>query len=199
MLESEPTSLQQLEHIRHKERRQRIANHAINDRPLEIHRTTGITGYQAQINALRAALEAERAKRIELAEKLRETEAVKPFRDWLSVGSFFIRNDYPPKFINRIKKIVANYFDININVLYSHQRTSYLIIPRHIAIYLAKMLTGKSLPQIGRAFGDRDHTTILFSVQKTEQRMRADSHLCQIVVELQDRLEQDLALWRANV
>ena len=55
----------------------------------------------------------------------------------------------------------------------SARRSRYLVRPRQTAIYLAKLLTSKSLPEIGRAFSNRDHTTVIHSV-KTIERMRQE-------------------------
>ena len=73
--------------------------------------------------------------------------------------------------IENIKKTVCNYFKININEMLSQRRSRYLVRPRQIAMYLTKNLTSKSLPDIGREFAGRDHTTVIHSV-KTIDKLR---------------------------
>lgn len=65
-----------------------------------------------------------------------------------------------------IKRAVASHFAISVREIISARRTANIIMPRQIGIYLAKELTLLSLPDIGRHFGNRDHTTILHSIRK---------------------------------
>lgn len=65
-----------------------------------------------------------------------------------------------------IKRAIAAHFDISVCDLISARRTANVILPRQIGIYLAKELTLLSLPEIGRRFGNRDHTTVLHSIRK---------------------------------
>ncbi len=75
--------------------------------------------------------------------------------------------------IDLIQTEVCKFFKISKNEMLSSRRSRYLVRPRQTAIYLAKSLTSKSLPEIGRAFSDRDHTTVIHSV-KTIQKLRKD-------------------------
>ena len=59
----------------------------------------------------------------------------------------------------------------------SSRRSRYLVRPRQTAIYLAKMLTSKSLPEIGRCFSNRDHTTVIHSVKTIEKLRKEDNEL----------------------
>ena len=77
--------------------------------------------------------------------------------------------------IDSIQTIVCKYFKISKNEMLSPRRSRYLVRPRQTAIYLAKMLTSKSLPEIGRSFANRDHTTVIHSV-KTIERLRKDDN-----------------------
>ena len=77
--------------------------------------------------------------------------------------------------IDNIQTIVCKYFKISKNEMLSPRRSRYLVRPRQTAIYLAKMLTSKSLPEIGRSFANRDHTTVIHSV-KTIERLRKDDN-----------------------
>lgn len=68
--------------------------------------------------------------------------------------------------IGKIQDAVCAYYNIRKIDLVSERRTVSLIIPRQIAMYLARTLTPASLPKIGRAFGDRDHSTVYHAVNK---------------------------------
>lgn len=70
--------------------------------------------------------------------------------------------------VDRIQSVVARYFGKTRSELLSKSRHSSIVGPRHIAMYLAKELTDYSLPEIGRRFGGRDHTTVLHAVRKIE-------------------------------
>lgn len=65
-----------------------------------------------------------------------------------------------------IKRAIASHFEVSVRDLISARRTANVILPRQIGIYLAKELTLLSLPQIGRNFGGRDHTTVLHAIHK---------------------------------
>ena len=71
--------------------------------------------------------------------------------------------------IDLIQTIVCKYFKISKNEMLSSRRSRYLVRPRQTAIYLTKILTTKSLPEIGREFSNRDHTTIIHSVKTVEK------------------------------
>ena len=71
--------------------------------------------------------------------------------------------------IDKIQTIVCKFFKISKNEMLSSRRSRYLVRPRQTAIYLTKILTTKSLPEIGREFSNRDHTTIIHSVKTIEK------------------------------
>ena len=71
--------------------------------------------------------------------------------------------------IDTIQTIVCKFFKISKNEMLSSRRSRYLVRPRQTAIYLTKILTTKSLPEIGREFSNRDHTTIIHSVKTIEK------------------------------
>ena len=79
--------------------------------------------------------------------------------------------------VELIQKTVADYYKIKIADMYSKRRPSSIAVPRQIAMYLAKELTQKSLPEIGEMFGGRDHTTVLHAVRKIGQHRGADGEL----------------------
>ena len=71
--------------------------------------------------------------------------------------------------IDLIQTLVCRFFKISKNEMLSSRRSRYLVRPRQTAIYLSKILTSKSLPEIGREFSNRDHTTIIHSVKTIEK------------------------------
>jgi chromosomal replication initiator protein len=70
--------------------------------------------------------------------------------------------------IEEIQKLVATHFNVSRADILSSRRTANVVRPRQIAMYLSKMMTPRSLPEIGRRFGGRDHTTVLHAVRKIE-------------------------------
>ena len=76
--------------------------------------------------------------------------------------------------IDLIQTIVCKFFKISKNEMLSSRRSRYLVRPRQTAIYLTKTLTSKSLPEIGRDFSNRDHTTIIHSVKTIEKLKNKD-------------------------
>ena len=78
--------------------------------------------------------------------------------------------------VENIQKTVADYYKIKVADMYSKKRPASIAKPRQIAMYLAKELTQKSLPEIGELFGGRDHTTVLHAVRKigSERQQLAD-------------------------
>lgn len=79
--------------------------------------------------------------------------------------------------IENIQKTVADYFKIRVADMYSKKRTRILARPRQMAMYLARELTDLSYPEIGQAFGGRDHTTVLHACGKIEELKAADQNL----------------------
>jgi chromosomal replication initiator protein len=92
--------------------------------------------------------------------------------------------------IEDILRIVSRHYKVPRNDLLSSRRSRDVVRPRQIAMYLAKSLTSRSLPEIGRRFGGRDHTTVLHSVRKVEQMMKDDGDLCQEIELLKRMLEE---------
>lgn len=79
--------------------------------------------------------------------------------------------------IEDIQQKVASYYTIKMSDLFSHKRIKQLITPRQVAMYLSKDLTTLSLPDIGKKFGGRDHTTIIYAVKKIESLLQTDKGL----------------------
>lgn len=79
--------------------------------------------------------------------------------------------------IEDIQRIVARHYNVSRQELVSNRRTRVIVKPRQIAMYLAKTLTPRSFPEIGRRFGGRDHTTVLHAVRKIEELVGEDTKL----------------------
>lgn len=92
--------------------------------------------------------------------------------------------------IEDILRIVSRHYKVPRNDLLSSRRSRDVVRPRQIAMYLAKALTSRSLPEIGRRFGGRDHTTVLHSVRKVEQMIKDDGDLAQEIELLKRMLEE---------
>jgi chromosomal replication initiator protein len=92
--------------------------------------------------------------------------------------------------IEDIQRMVARQYNVSRADLLSSRRTANVVRPRQIAMYLAKTLTLRSLPEIGRRFGGRDHTTVLHAVRKIESLVGNDNVLAE-EIELLKRLLQE--------
>lgn len=100
-----------------------------------------------------------------------------------------VQNQPPRRIkIEDIQKAVARHFNISKEDMISSRRTAQVVRPRQIAIYLAKTLTLRSLPEIGRRFGGRDHTTILHAVRKIEALLLVDTAMAKDVEEIRGLL-----------
>ena len=78
--------------------------------------------------------------------------------------------------IEEIQKKVAEHFNIRLTDMHSPRRSRSVARPRQIAMYLAKSITSRSLPEIGRKFGGRDHTTVMHAVKKIEELKQEDNN-----------------------
>ncbi len=91
--------------------------------------------------------------------------------------------------IEEIIRKVADHYNLRMNDLLSARRARAIARPRQVAMFLAKMLTSKSLPEIGRKFGGRDHTTVIHAVKKVEELKLTDSQIAEDVELLRRMLE----------
>lgn len=91
--------------------------------------------------------------------------------------------------IDEIQKRVAEHFNIRVADMHSARRARTVARPRQVAMYLAKILTARSLPEIGRKFGGRDHTTVMHAVKKVEELRQTDPAFAEDVELLRRMLE----------
>ncbi|MGL4297090.1 MAG: chromosomal replication initiator protein DnaA [Aestuariivirga sp.] len=92
--------------------------------------------------------------------------------------------------IEDILKVVGRHFNVARTDLLSPRRARTVVVPRQIGMYLAKKLTSRSLPEIGRRFGGRDHSTVLHAVRKIEDQIKTDDKLAREVAMLIRLVEQ---------
>lgn len=93
--------------------------------------------------------------------------------------------------IEDIQRVVARQYNVSRSDLLSSRRTANVVRPRQVAMYLAKTLTLRSLPEIGRRFGGRDHTTVLHAVRKIESLLGNDTALADEVDALKRQLQME--------
>jgi chromosomal replication initiator protein len=92
--------------------------------------------------------------------------------------------------IEDIQRVVAQHYNVSKADLLSSRRTRTIVRPRQIAMYLSKVLTPRSLPEIGRRFGGRDHTTVLHAVRKIEGLIGGDRTLAEEIEVLKRMIDE---------
>ena len=102
--------------------------------------------------------------------------AQEALKDYANKGLISEKND-----VAKIQKVVADYFQISIDDLRGKKRSSNISFPRQIAMYLSKQLTGQPLVEIGKSFGGRDHTTVIYAINKIESIIKTDPNTRTIV------------------
>ncbi len=100
----------------------------------------------------------------------------------------FINSNNKSINVELIQNLVASHFNLNIQELLSPRRSRSLARPRQIAMYLAKQHTTNSLPDIGRKFSNRDHTTVIHAVKKIDELIKKDNDIKQSIIELKKKL-----------
>ena len=99
----------------------------------------------------------------------------------------FINSNNKSINVESIQNIVASYFNLNIQEMLSARRSRSLARPRQIAMYLAKQHTTNSLPDIGRKFSNRDHTTVIHAVKKIHELIDKDEEIRKNVLEIRKK------------
>ncbi len=85
-----------------------------------------------------------------------------------------LSNDERVVTIEVIQKFVADYFQLKLNELKSRNNSKSIALPRQVSMYLCKQLTKASLPEIGRSFGGKHHSTVIHSIHKIEALRKTD-------------------------
>lgn len=91
--------------------------------------------------------------------------------------------------IDEIQKQVAGHYNIKVSDMHSARRSRAVARPRQVAMFLSKRFTSKSLPEIGRKFGGKDHTTVMHAVKRIEELMAADNEFAQDIKLLEKILQ----------
>ncbi|MBM4277195.1 MAG: chromosomal replication initiator protein DnaA [Deltaproteobacteria bacterium] len=111
----------------------------------------------------------------------------------LNTAKEVLKNIIKPKeeliSIDVIQKVVANYFNVKISDFKVKRKNKGFVVPRQIAIYLSRKLTGSSLIEIGEKFGGKDHSTVLHSIKKVEEKMTSDPSFKEMIEGLRGRIK----------
>lgn len=91
--------------------------------------------------------------------------------------------------VDLIQSVVASHFGVNVADMKAKKRTRALAFPRQIAMYLTRELTDSSLPEIGEAFGGRDHSTVIHACEKIKQEAANNPSLSQTLRELTQKIQ----------
>ena len=110
--------------------------------------------------------------------------AVEALKDFISKG-IGEKDD-----ISRIQKIVSEYFQISVEDIRSKKRSSNISFPRQIAMYLCRNMLNESFQKIGIEFGGKDHSTVMFSVEKIENEIKVNNDLANII----EKLKKDIGI-----
>lgn len=110
-------------------------------------------------------------------------------RDWLDLSSE-PEDRIPVIHVKTIREVVGLHYEVSQVDLLSDRRTHKVVLPRQVAMYLAKTLTLKSLPEIGRRFGGRDHTTVLHAVRKITALREQDPVVASDLQRLTDQIKE---------
>ena len=117
-------------------------------------------------------------------EKITLDLAIEALKDFISKG-IGEKND-----IHRIQKIVSEYFQISVEDIRSKKRSSNISFPRQIAMYLCRTMTNESFPKIAIEFGGKDHSTVMYSVEKIENEIKINKDLSNII----EKLKKDIGI-----
>jgi chromosomal replication initiator protein len=91
--------------------------------------------------------------------------------------------------IEQIQELICDHFSVALNELTGERRSQNIVYPRQVAMYLARELTDSSLPRIGKAFGGRDHTTVMHATSKIAALMVEDRSVYNLVQDLTARIK----------
>jgi chromosomal replication initiator protein len=90
--------------------------------------------------------------------------------------------------IDVVQRTVADQFGLSVGRLSEKDNAHRVVVPRQIAMYLARRLTGASFPHLGRRFGGRHHTTVMYAIEKITEQQRSDKDLAAVLMRLQETL-----------
>jgi len=102
----------------------------------------------------------------------------------------FIKEKDATTSIDTIQKLVASYFNLQQKDLRSKRRLKQLVIPRQIAMYIAKKLTTSSLIEIGEKFGGKDHSTVIHSIKKIDEQRSTDQYIKNVIDDIMRKVKE---------
>src|SRR5262249_34696485 len=94
--------------------------------------------------------------------------------------------------VDMVQQEVCRHYGVSLDELVGEKREKRVVVPRQVAMYLARELTQSSLPTLGRAFGDRDHTTVMYAVNKVGRQMADEGEVFAAVQTLTTRLKSQV-------
>lgn len=114
-------------------------------------------------------------------------------REWLILGT--VDGDPLPRqlCVRSIIESVSDHYDVTVLDLVSHRRDGRIMTPRHVAMYLARNMTTKSLPEIGRLMGGRDHSTICHGIKRIEGLIERDQDFASDLEVLRQKLLKEFS------
>jgi hypothetical protein len=160
-------------HTQHVQRQQRFA--------------AASTRHAENISLQRAAAKAELEQSLQtLPPQVQPVVTEDPQDTWLKFQYKMFTGpiDAAPVDIRKIQNVVADHYGVSRLDMISARRAADIVLPRQVAMYLAKTLTLRSLPEIGRRFGGRDHTTVLHAVRKYERLIAKDASIAATIYAL---------------
>lgn len=95
-----------------------------------------------------------------------------------------------PPDVSSIQRLVAKYFDVTVESLRGKRRTSQLALARQVAMYVAKQRTGMTLVEIGKRFGNRDHSTVIYALNRVAEEMRRNEILRQTITQIEQEIDR---------
>lgn len=116
-------------------------------------------------------------------EKIDLDVAVEALNDYL-VSASYLKNN-----VQKVKKIVCDYYNISVEEMVSKKRNNYVTLPRQVAMYLCRMITDESFPTIGVEFGGRDHSTVIHACNKIEKELKNNKDFKNVINQLKSKLK----------
>jgi len=105
-----------------------------------------------------------------------------------ALKDFITQNIYSSNTILGIQNAVANYYGLTSEILKSKKRSANIAYPRHIAMYLCRILTDESFPRIGLEFGGRDHSTVIHAYEKIQKDLKDNNQLKEIIEQIKNKI-----------
>jgi len=143
--------------------------------------------YEAYRAAMQASAQAPCDIAVRAPHRASQLPGWRPPARYRFMGMYIVPAAHPPSIL-RIQQRVAEAYAIPLIEMTSQRRSRIVARPRQVAMYLAKTLTPRSLAEIGRRFGGRDHTTVIHAVRQIEKLMMADKAMDARVRLLAERL-----------